>query len=247
VTCLACGNPDTTAEPGEDVAEHIDAGRPGASALREYQRRHDAREQRAQEKLGGLGVFLAKVIDEPASTRAWQQGGKGEVRTGARLEQLLDGTGVHLLHDRRVPGHGKANIDHIAVGPGGVTVIDSKTHRGKIRRDSYGGLFVERRTILRIDGRDQTKLITGIEKQIGYVRAAVAGLNLGTRSTSPVRSASRTSTACRSSGGSRSAGSSSTARSRSRSSPPDRDDSTPTPSSGSARISSARFPPPDRP
>jgi hypothetical protein len=52
-------------------------------------------------------------------------------------------------------------------------VIDTKTHRGKIRRDWYGGLFVERRTILRVDGRDQTKLIAGVEKQIGYVRAAL--------------------------------------------------------------------------
>jgi hypothetical protein len=33
---------------------------------------------------------------------------------------------VRLLHDRRVPRHGHANIDHIAVGPGGVTVIDTK-------------------------------------------------------------------------------------------------------------------------
>jgi hypothetical protein len=154
----------------------IDAGQAGASALREYQRRHDVREQHAREKLGGLGVFLSKVIDEPQSTRAWKQGGHGEARAGARLEKLLEGTGVRLLHDRRVPGHGNANIDHIAVGPGGVTVIDSKTHRGKIRRDWCGGLFVDKRTILRIDGRDQTKLITGVEKQIGYVRPALAKL-----------------------------------------------------------------------
>lgn len=120
--------------------------------------------------------MLAKVIDEPRSTRAWKQGGSGEARVGTHLEKLLEGTSVRLLHDRRVPGHGSANIDHIAVGPGGVTVIDSKTHRGKIRRDWYGGLFVEKKPILRIDGRDQTKLITGVEKQIGYVRAALTKL-----------------------------------------------------------------------
>jgi Nuclease-related domain len=98
---------------------------------------------------------------------------------GARLEKLLDETGVRLLHDCRVPGHGQANIDHIAVGPGGITVIDAKTHRGKLRRDWEGGLFSERRAILRINGRDQTKLITGVEKQTGYIRAALAKLNLG--------------------------------------------------------------------
>lgn len=175
VMCLGCASAEVAAGP----AAPIDPGQPGASALRQHQRLHDAREQHAREKLGGLGVFLAKVIDEPSSTRAWQQGGNGEVRVGARLETLLDGTGVRLLHDRRAPGHGQANIDHIAVGPGGVTVIDAKTHRGKIRRDWEGGLFTERRTILRIDGRDQTKLIAGVEKQTGYVRAALTQLDIG--------------------------------------------------------------------
>lgn len=179
VTCLACVDADVAVESDEGILEPIDAGRAGASALREYQRRHDAREQHARAKLGGLGDLLAKVIDEPASTRVWQQGANGEVRVAERLEKHLNGTGVRLLHDRRVPGHGRANIDHLAVGPGGVTVIDSKTHRGKIRSDWYGGVFVERRTILRIDGRDQTKLITGVERQIGYVRSAFAKLDLG--------------------------------------------------------------------
>lgn len=175
VTCLACSGPEVAASP----TAPIDPGQPGASALREYQRRHDAREQRARERLGGFGTFLFKVTGEPSSTRVWQQGGPGEVRVGARLEKLLDGTGVRLLHDRRVPGHGQANIDHIAVGPGGITVIDAKTHRGKIRRDWEGGLFSERRMILRINGRDETKLITGVEKQIAHVHAALANLNLG--------------------------------------------------------------------
>jgi hypothetical protein len=158
----------------------VDPGLAGASALREYQRRHDAREQHAREKLGRFGGFLAKVIEEPSSIRSWQQGGHGEVRVAARLEKLLEGTDVRLLHDRRVPGHGRSNIDHLAVGPGGVTVIDTKTHRGKIRRDWYGGLFVDRRTILRIDGRNQTKLITGVEKQIGHVRDALCELDADT-------------------------------------------------------------------
>jgi hypothetical protein len=175
VTCLSCTGSEVAAGP----TDPIDPGQPGASALREYQRRHDARERHVRDRLGGVGAFLVKLTDEPSSTRVWQQGGNGEVRVGARLEKLVDGTGVRLLHDRRVPCHGQANLDHLAVGPGGITVIDAKTHCGKIRRDWEGGLFSERRTILRINGRDQTKLITGVEQQIGYVRAALAKLNLG--------------------------------------------------------------------
>src|ERR1700750_2465372 len=102
VMCLACVNADVARGP---AVEPIDPGWAGASALREYERRHDAREQHARAKLAGLGVFLAEGIDETASTRVWQQGATGELRVAERLEKHLDGTGVRLLHDRRVPGH----------------------------------------------------------------------------------------------------------------------------------------------
>ncbi|MBV9472028.1 MAG: NERD domain-containing protein [Solirubrobacterales bacterium] len=114
------------------------------------------------------------MIDEPSSTKVWKQGGEGEVRTASRLEKHVAGTGVRLLHDRRIPGHGKANIDHVAIGSGGVTVIDTKTHRGTVAIDRVGGLFAPRRTVLLINGRDRTSLIDGVEAQVGYVRAALS-------------------------------------------------------------------------
>jgi hypothetical protein len=48
--------------------------------------------------------------------------------------KLLDSRGVELLHDRRICGS-RANIDHLAIGPGGVTVIDAKNYRGKVRTE----------------------------------------------------------------------------------------------------------------
>jgi len=164
VTCLVCAVDDVV----------VDEGKAGASALREYERRRQRREQRAREKLGGPGVLLTRLIAEPQSTRSWRQGGRGEVRVGARLAKYLHGDDVRLLHDRSVPRHGRANIDHLAVGPGGVTVIDAKTHHGKIRVERVGGLFSPRRSVLRIAGRDQTRLIDGVERQIELVRAALA-------------------------------------------------------------------------
>jgi hypothetical protein len=145
----------------------------GASALRKHKRLHDSRKDHAREKLGVIGVGLAKVIGDPQTTRAWQKGGKAEAYAAGRFEKHLAGSGVKLLHDRNVPGHGSANIDHIAVGPGGVTVIDTKSYKGKVRVERVGGLFSPRREILKIDGRDQTKLIAGAEKQIQYVQAAL--------------------------------------------------------------------------
>jgi Nuclease-related domain len=144
----------------------------GASALREYERRRLRREAEARERLGGLGVVLTKVIDPPQATRAWKQGGDAEVKTAARLAKHLEGRGVRLLHDRRVRGHGHANIDHILIGPAGVMVVDTKAVRGRVQVEQRGGLF-SRRLVLLIGGRDCTPLIEGLEKQMGYVRAVL--------------------------------------------------------------------------
>jgi hypothetical protein len=193
VTCLGCVLESPSAQevdlesavPEEAVLEPpplpemesapppVDVGTPGASALREYERLRNKRKDHARQSLGVIGVGLAKLIDEPQSTRAWQRGGKAEVYAARRLEKHLAGSGVKLLHDRRVPGHGAANIDHVAVGPGGVTVIDSKRYKGKVRVERVGGLFSPRRDVLKISGRDQTKLVSGVEKQLQYILSSL--------------------------------------------------------------------------
>ncbi|MGI8558208.1 MAG: nuclease-related domain-containing protein [Solirubrobacteraceae bacterium] len=125
---------------------------------------------------------MARLIDEPASTRAWQQGARGEMRTAERLAKHLKDRGVRVLHDRRVPGHGRANIDHIAVGASGVLVIDTKTHRGHIKTERIGGLFAPRRTVLRGPVESgQTHLIDGVEHQMGYVGTALADASVPVR------------------------------------------------------------------
>ena len=119
------------ASPGATGVEKT----PGASAQREDERRHERREQHAREKLEILGVALARVIDEPQSTTSWRQGARGEQRTAARLANHLEGNPpVKLLHDRRIPGRGRADIDHLTVGPGGVTAIDSARPAGTLAR-----------------------------------------------------------------------------------------------------------------
>ena len=151
----------------------------GASAQREYDRRRQRRRDHARATLGLAGTVLAYVIDEPQSTQSWARGARGERRTAVRLEKHLAGHPVWLLHDRRIPGRGKANLDHLAVGPGGVTVIDSKTHRGEVRVERVGGLFSDRHSILKIGGRDQTRLIDGVERQVDLVAAALSRAGFG--------------------------------------------------------------------
>jgi hypothetical protein len=54
-----------------------------------------------------------------------------------------------------------------------VLVIETKTHKGKVSTRRVGGLFAPRRTVLPINGREQTHLIDGVERQLGYVHAAL--------------------------------------------------------------------------
>lgn len=151
----------------------VDEGVAGASALRKHRRLHANREDRARAKLRVIGIGLTKLTGDPETTRAWEKGGTAEAHAAQRFGKHLAGSDVKHLHDRNVPGHGSANIDHIAVGPGGVTVIDTKSYKGKVRVERVGGLFSPRREILKINGRDQTRLIVGAEKQINYVESAL--------------------------------------------------------------------------
>ena len=104
-------------------------------------------------------------------------GARGEERVARQLQKYLKGRGVVLLHDRRIPGT-RANIDHIAIGPGGVTVIDTKNYKGKVRAETRGGLLRPRTEHLVIHGRDQTKLIDSVLKQVELARTVCAATDV---------------------------------------------------------------------
>jgi Nuclease-related domain len=114
--------------------------------------------------------LVRAAVDEPQATKAWATGAKGERRLAARLEHDLAGR-ARLLHDRRAPGR-RGNIDHIAIGPSGIWVIDAKLYKGKVERRDVGGLF---RTDLRlfVNGRDRTQLAAAMADQVEPVRAVV--------------------------------------------------------------------------
>ena len=78
---------------------------------------------------------------------------------------------VVALHDRRAPGT-KGNIDHLAVGPGGVYIVDAKRYEGKVERRDVGSFF--RPDIrLYVNNRDRTKVVKGMGWQVGAVRKAM--------------------------------------------------------------------------
>jgi Nuclease-related domain len=178
----------------------VDGGSAGRSAAREYERRRAQREQRARARLGPLGQTVARLIGDPQSTRAWKQGANAEIRVARQLAKHLNGRHVVLLHDRRIPGRGRANIDHITIGPGGITVIDTKSARGRPRIEMRGGFLSPRRELLLINGRDRTQLVDALEHQIEAVRTAIAELTTGELDVRGAHSAFRTSRDYRDSG-----------------------------------------------
>jgi len=143
----------------------------GASAQREYQRRHAARRTRAKARYGVLGTLVANVTADPITIQGWQQGAGGELATARALAWRLRRTDVIVIHDRRIPGRGRANIDHLAIGPGGITVIDTKSSRGSVQLTSTG--FVHRREQLLVNGRDRTRQLDSLERQIAAVNHAL--------------------------------------------------------------------------
>jgi hypothetical protein len=149
--------------------DDLDLGIAGASARREHERRKDRRERRTREKHRRLGGIIWALQDDPSHEQVWARGAKGEERVARSLAKYLDKS-VRVLHDRRVP-RSRANIDHIAVGSSGVWVIDAKRYDGKaeIRKPLFG------EPTLLIKGRDQSKLVEGLARQVELVRATLAG------------------------------------------------------------------------
>ncbi|MGH8164985.1 MAG: nuclease-related domain-containing protein, partial [Rhodanobacteraceae bacterium] len=109
--------------------------------------------------------LILALQNEPGHEQRWAKGAKGEERVASSLAKYL-AAGVWVLHDRGIP-RSSANIDHIAVGPPGVWVIDAKRYDGKaeIKRPLFGA------PKLLIKGRDQTKLVDGLARQVELVRA----------------------------------------------------------------------------
>jgi hypothetical protein len=163
----------------------LERGAAGASARREFERRKardDARIEARKDDvratfgdgfIGKVATFLA-VDDSPRrSTSVWAQGAVGEERVAAQLDALAE-VGVIALHDRRIPGT-KANIDHIAVTPWGVWVIDAKRYLNK-RPDlvTEGGfLGIGGTDRLTVGGRKQDKLVDGMLWQLEKVQAVL--------------------------------------------------------------------------
>jgi Nuclease-related domain len=153
-----------------DAQEEIDPGVAGRSAQRESERRRERRQLTTQSRSRLLNVLVGPSAEQKrllTEQKRWSAGAQGEEMLAEALTRRCPTT--FLLHDRRIPGS-RANIDHIAVTAGGVFVIDAKRYRGKI--EVREPLFGEAK--LMIAGRNRTRLVEGLAKQVAVVKSALA-------------------------------------------------------------------------
>jgi len=190
VTCLGCLNNVHSAEaalpasiatvPEDSSTDSVTSprgGTPGGAAGREYQRRKNKRDAETDALPFGLRKLARTVCEDPQHIRAWQSGERGEIAVAKVLDSLAVDS-ILALHDRRIPRR-RSNIDHIAIGPAGVYVIDAKRYVGQrveVRR--FGGLFSPRRSELFVGGRRKAGLLNGLEPQEDAVLEALSELEL---------------------------------------------------------------------
>lgn len=75
------------------------------------------------------GVWFVRSLP-PREAVYWERGAEGERRTGAVLK-TLEGAGWDVRHDEQHPS-GFENFDHIAIGPAGAFLLETKNLSGVI-------------------------------------------------------------------------------------------------------------------
>lgn len=156
------------------------SGTAGASAKLEFERRHNKREAELDRRFGRMSGLVKFLSDDPQSTKAWAKGSKGEQMLAETLAKRLTNDAV-LLNDRKIP-RSRANIDHLAIAPSGIWVIDAKYYKGQLKRVDKGGWFKTDQRVY-VNGRDQTKLIQGLHLQASVVRNSLGDTDVPIHST----------------------------------------------------------------
>jgi hypothetical protein len=116
----------------------------------------------------GIRARLRALVPTRTRDRGDQRRPAARVSTddpAARLQLYLRGSKAIAMHGRRLPGSPR-EIDHLVVGPAGVTVVDS--HNYTRRRAKLEGHS------LRVGRRDRSHLIRGVVSQAEAVRELLA-------------------------------------------------------------------------
>lgn len=147
---------------------HPELSTAGASARRVGQRRYENRDRRTREQHRFTGGLRMALTEAPRHETSWATGAEGERRVGGMLDKVAASASVRVVHDRRIPGS-STNIDHIAVAPSGVYVIDTKRYQNKLVEDRM------RRgpASLHVGGSAKPEMVEQMQRQIDVVRPMI--------------------------------------------------------------------------
>lgn len=132
-------------------------------ASRRARRAAERRRDLAANEAAGSAVE-AELERLQRQQRNWSQGAEGERQVASALEPLAQ-FGWLAAHDVHWPGRPQANIDHIAVGPGGVVVIDAKNWTGAVTLAN---------STLRQNGYSREREVEGVAQAAAAVTALLA-------------------------------------------------------------------------
>jgi hypothetical protein len=118
---------------------------------------------RRRTRAAGLRAQGQRLIDRADSldrdAERWEKGEEGERVVGAALD-ALQAQGWIVMHDVRWPGRRRANIDHVAIGPPGILVVDAK---------NWSGTVAIRHGRLKQNGYGRDKEVDGVSRAAGAV------------------------------------------------------------------------------
>jgi hypothetical protein len=105
--------------------------------------------------------------------RRWVRRSGRDRRSRARLE-LIEGEGIVVLNDRRIPGS-RVSIKYLVVAPAGVFVLDDKDVKGLVHTKRHGPISALGPDELHVGRHDCTPLVGNITYQVEVVRKALRG------------------------------------------------------------------------
>jgi len=149
--------------PDTDSTWPASPGATGAGARRARPRRRARREERVRSRNPRPGGIALAPAGAPRHEGA--RGAEGGERVAAVMARRLSAD-VMVLHHRRMP-RSRANIDHLAVAPSGVWVIDDERSVGKVEVQAPPMA----RPRLIVGGHDRTPVVDGLDKQVATVEA----------------------------------------------------------------------------
>lgn len=176
VICTSCRPVDfESAADGPPLAQRLTAGTPAAAVHAET----------PVERPPATGTVVnRRRCDARVGTKrpAWDDM-VGEHRLARFLDDTF-GPGAVVLHGRRVPGT-RRTIDHVAVAPNGIWIVDERFWAGLVEIRTTG-FWRFARCELYVAGRPRTRAVDSIGWQHRAVRALVEPLGIAAARLRPV-------------------------------------------------------------